>query len=102
MMYMCLSLSGYFLSKENTMEVLPHWILKLLRPYLATIFKNSFLFSKTKKKGKHVWQPKNVFYFLFLKIKNKVFLENIFLNVFSCFHMFSDGCFKKYSYKCVS
>ena len=31
---------------------------------------------------------KTVFYFLFSRLENMVFLENIFLVVFTCFHLF--------------
>ena len=44
----------------------------------GSVWRIVFSSSKQKKLGKHVWQSKVVFYFLFLRIKNMVFLGNIF------------------------
>ena len=43
------------------------------RVFFITIFKNSFIFFKIKKIEKYIYQPKIVFYFVFLKRENMVF-----------------------------
>ena len=54
------------------------------RVCLVPIFKNSFIFSRTKKKKqKHISQLKIIFYFLFKKIQ--VALREYFLVVFTYF-----------------
>ena len=67
---------------------------KLLNVSLITVLKNNFIFLK-KKKGKTHLTTKSclcfqffVLYYMFLRIENKVFLENIFYLFYLIFTYF--------------
>ena len=57
---------------------------------METVFKNDFLFSKTKKKKILFDNLLFYFLFLFLKTKGRIFFKNIFYY----FHLFSKSYFK--------
>ena len=55
-------------------------------------FQEQFLFFKTKNIKNTFGNKKTVLFFFFLRIENKLILENIFLVIFICFF---DDFFKK-------
>ena len=62
-----------------------HFLNSKLWTYFAIVFSNNFLFSMVKEPEIHVWQPETVFYFMFLRIENKVFSKKYFLIVLLLF-----------------
>ena len=65
---------------------------KRSRGCLVTFFENSFLFSRTKKIGKHVWQPESVLFYVFCPQKYKI--RYFRRTSFSCFQLFFKSYFK--------
>ena len=47
-----------------------------------------------------MWHPKNIFYFLFLRIKDMKFLDNIFKLLYTIFTCFLKIIYKKNNYTC--
>ena len=67
------------------------WMSSNIKACLITFFENSFLFSRTKNRKTCLTTKKQKTIFCSQKQKMLCFKRTSF----SCFHLYSDGCFKK-------